>query len=359
MSRKPKVSVLCLAYNQEKYIAQAIEGFLMQKTDFDFEILLHDDCSTDGTKEIIKDYAKKYPAVIKPVFQKTNQYSQGKRNFFARFLIPKAEGEYIALCEGDDFWTDSQKLQAQADFLDAHPGHALCFHPVRVFFENNEEAESVYPAQTHGFTVAELLRHNFIQTNSVMYRRQKRYDMALEVTPADWYLHLYHAQFGKIGYLPKVMAAYRRHENSMWWDTYKDSDSIWRRHGLMHLRLYREMLGMYGGTPKYRTIINVAIDATLQILMGIGQKYGDELFRLAMSEMPEYVEAFAVRQSSTLQLQERLLQKNAEELESTRLALQQKDVVIAQRDQDLRMIKNSKFWRLRNVMAKLLGKEIV
>ena len=111
------VSICCITYNHEKYIRDAIEGFLMQKTDFPFEVLIHDDASTDGTADIIREYETKYPDIIKPIYQTENQYSKGIK-ISATYNYPRAKGKYIALCEGDDYWIDPYKLQKQVDFLE-------------------------------------------------------------------------------------------------------------------------------------------------------------------------------------------------------------------------------------------------
>ena len=136
MKKNPKVSILCLTYNQKLFITQALDSFLMQKTDFDFEILIHDDASTDGTTKIIRQYQKKYPSIIKIIVQKENQFSKGNSEILTEYLFPLVKGKYIALCEGDDFFTDESKLQTQAEFLDNNPKCSLCFHPTRVIFEN-------------------------------------------------------------------------------------------------------------------------------------------------------------------------------------------------------------------------------
>lgn len=111
----------------------------MQKTDFSFEILIHDDASTDGTKEIIEDYSNKYPNLIFPIFQNENQYSKGVRGIMAKFNFPRARGKYIALCEGDDYWTDPLKLQNQIDFLEERKDLGFCFHEVEVIDEFTKE----------------------------------------------------------------------------------------------------------------------------------------------------------------------------------------------------------------------------
>ena len=126
------VSVSCITYNHAPYIRACLDGFLMQKTSFVFEILIHDDCSTDGTREIIEEYSKKYPDIIFPIFQTENQYSKGVRGMMARFNFPRSRGKYIALCEGDDYWSDPYKLQRQVDFLEANTDFSICFHNMKI-----------------------------------------------------------------------------------------------------------------------------------------------------------------------------------------------------------------------------------
>lgn len=119
------VSVLTTAFNHAAYIAQALDSFLMQKTNFKFEIIVHDDASTDGTADIIKRYAEKYPDFIRPVFQSENQFSKGKDVY--SYMKPLIRGKYIAQCEGDDYWCDDRKLQKQVDYMEAHPECSFCF----------------------------------------------------------------------------------------------------------------------------------------------------------------------------------------------------------------------------------------
>ena len=112
-----KLSIVCHTYNQEKYISETLEGFLNQKTNFSFEIIIHDDASTDSTPEIINEYQEKYPELIKTILQKDNKYSKNI-NIWTKYTFPKCQGKYIAICEGDDYWTDEKKLQKQVDFLE-------------------------------------------------------------------------------------------------------------------------------------------------------------------------------------------------------------------------------------------------
>ena len=123
------VSILCLAFNHEKYIEKALEGFLKQETSFLYEIIIHDDASTDKTADIIREYEKKYPDLIKPIYQKDNQYSKGV-SINTEFFLPRIRGRYVALCDGDDYWTDPLKLQKQYDALESHPDCLMCLHKV-------------------------------------------------------------------------------------------------------------------------------------------------------------------------------------------------------------------------------------
>lgn len=128
MSDIPLVSICCLTYNHVQYVAACLDGFLSQKTTFGIEILVHDDASTDGTTDIIKDYAEKYPEIIFPLYEEENQYSKYHGAMDIIFNYSRARGKYIAYCEGDDYWTDPLKLQKQVDFLESHPEYSVCFH---------------------------------------------------------------------------------------------------------------------------------------------------------------------------------------------------------------------------------------
>ena len=118
------VTILCLVYNHESYIRQCLEGFVMQKTNFRFEAIVHDDASTDGTAAIIREYAEKYPDIIKPIFETENQYSKGDGSL-GRIMTAHTHGKYVAICEGDDYWIDPLKLQRQVDFLEGNPEYIV------------------------------------------------------------------------------------------------------------------------------------------------------------------------------------------------------------------------------------------
>lgn len=122
-----KVSVICLAFNHEKYIRRSLDSMLQQETNFKFELIIHDDCSTDTTRQIIQEYHDKYPDLIKVILQDENQYQKGVA-IVEKFMLPVASGKYIAFCECDDYWTDSRKLQLQYDYMESHSNCSLCCH---------------------------------------------------------------------------------------------------------------------------------------------------------------------------------------------------------------------------------------
>ena len=168
----PLVSISCITYNHEPYIAQALDGFLMQKTSFPFEVLVHDDASTDRTADIIREYEKKFPKIIKPIYQKENQYSKGFTSVTATWNVPRAKGKYIALCEGDDYWIDENKLQMQVDFLEKNPEYGMCYTKSKQFLQEKGR----YGKKTFGKKINSyddiFVNGNRIPTPSVVCRKE-------------------------------------------------------------------------------------------------------------------------------------------------------------------------------------------
>lgn len=240
------VSIGVITYNQKAYIRECLDSILSQNVNFKYEILINDDCSTDGTAEIIKEYEQKYPEIIKPLYQTQNQYSLGK-GILRNFILPRISGKYFALCEGDDYWTDSNKLQKQVDFLESHSDYSICFHPVKLIYEDNPNKTYVYPSKKtfkQNLDFERLLKWNFIQTNSVVYRWRFVNENVQDIIPngilpGDWYLHLCHAQVGKIGALKEVMSVYRKHSGGIWYDTDAVNKNLHRRHGIKELKFYK------------------------------------------------------------------------------------------------------------------------
>jgi glycosyltransferase involved in cell wall biosynthesis len=210
------------------FIRDAIEGFLMQKTTFPIEIIIHDDASTDKTAEIVEEYAKKHPELITAILQKENQYSKGIK-VSATYVWPKARGKYIALCEGDDYWTDPLKLQKQVDFLEANSDFAICHHNMQVIYEENtKESHLSNPLnQKEVTTIEDLARGNYIYSASCVFRNGliREFPEWYSKCPiGDYPLHMLNARFGKIRYIPDVMGIYRVHKGGIW----EQKDIIYR-----------------------------------------------------------------------------------------------------------------------------------
>lgn len=224
------VSICCITYNQAPYIRDALDGFINQDTDFAFEVLIHDDASDDGTAEIIREYADAHPDLIFPILQTENQYSKGLTNISGTFNFPRARGRYIAMCEGDDYWTDPGKLQRQADFMEAHPDCSLCFHSAQVEVLGRAVTERqmrpyrgdqrVDPEEiidkTSGYPTASLM----FRTDMV----QPLPDFYVKAPIADIPLQLMAAARGWAYYMDRPMCVYRLGGAASWTTLMKQGD---------------------------------------------------------------------------------------------------------------------------------------
>lgn len=212
----PVVSVLCATFNHSSYIRDAIEGFLAQETDFPFEVIIHDDASTDDTAEIVKDYASRFSKIIKPVYQSENQYSKGQR--IIGIMLQKAIGKYIAVCEGDDYWRDNRKLQKQVFFLENNPGYCITYHDVISVDKDKKHLSIDFGGSRRDLSCAELINATPIHTLTVVFRNVIAYP------PAEWRLAYYGdlflwsllGKYGKGKYMDNVSPAfYRVHEHGL------------------------------------------------------------------------------------------------------------------------------------------------
>lgn len=207
-----EVSVICNAYNHEKYIRSALDGFVMQKTTFPFEVLIHDDASSDRTAEIIREYEIKYPDIIKPIYSTENQYSKNDGSL-SRIQYGRAQGKYIALCEGDDYWTDPLKLQKQYDLLESNPGVDICATSAKTE-RNGEIVGRVSPSSRDTlFSLEEVILGGggFVATASIMYRTNIREDSLpfFKVLKLDYTTQIAGAIRGGMLYLAEDTCVYR------------------------------------------------------------------------------------------------------------------------------------------------------
>lgn len=203
----PLLSISCITYNQEKFIRDAIESFLMQKTTFPIEILIHDDASTDKTADIVREYEIKYPNLIKPIYQNENQYS--KRNgIIGRIQRTRARGKYYAMCEGDDYWIDSLKLQKQVDFLEKNPDYVLTSHS-RIIVDENRNQLTNTDSLTRDYGTQCIVFRNVLKDDFISFN-------AVGIANGDTFLLTYLENFGKITILDFVGSAYRKTGSGVW-----------------------------------------------------------------------------------------------------------------------------------------------
>lgn len=217
---QPLVQVFTMAYNHAPYIRQTIESILAQKTDFPFQLLIHDDASTDGTAEIIQEYARKYPDKVVPILETENQYSKGLDIFI--FFIPYISAKYLAQCDGDDYWCDETKLQRQADYMQAHPECVMCIHNAYDLIDGvlttdhaTSDTDRIIPAEE----VIERGGGPCFNTSSVMLRRDILRSFPEELTAGevgDVPTKYYAVTKGTIYCIARFMSCYRHTVPGSW-----------------------------------------------------------------------------------------------------------------------------------------------
>ena len=228
------VSILCTAYNHEAYLRDALDGFLMQKTDFPFEILVSDDASTDSTAAIIREYAERYPDIVRPFLLTENLFSRGG-NLYTDVLYPAARGVYAAFCEGDDFWTDETKLQRQVDYLRAHPDCAAVAHNTTLHYcdgahpdrpliptagDRDLDLKTLLSGTSYSFHTSSLMaRLSLIKDPPDFYRVAQQYGFL------DYALNLLLGIQGRVHYLDRTMSVYRISSGAGAWSTGVDGQA--------------------------------------------------------------------------------------------------------------------------------------
>lgn len=227
-SKPPLLTVASITYNHEKYISEALDGMLMQKTDFPFEIIVHDDCSTDSTANILKAYAKKYPTIIKLILQKENQYSKGIKPMTLAF--EKAAGDYLAISDGDDYWIDPNKLQIQLDEMRKVENCQMSFHSAIDKWEDNSRKDEITTKQAKSnqlFTASEIIKGGggFCPTTSLILKREVVENLPQWYKKApfgDYFLQVFGSLKGGALYIDRPMSVYRRNTPGSWSNTMQD-----------------------------------------------------------------------------------------------------------------------------------------
>ncbi|APA83383.1 glycosyltransferase family 2 protein [Francisella tularensis] len=215
----PLVSICCITYNHEKYIKQALDGFLMQETNFPFEIIVRDDASTDKTAEVIREYEKRYPNIIKPIYEKENTYSKGVKPSLVCFN--KAMGDYIALCEGDDYWTDPKKLQIQIESMKKYADVKISFH--KAYKEQGEKKQYICDyKKTRVFQLNDVLFGDggFMPTASIVFLKECIKDFPewfySKAPVGDYFIQIFCSKKGGALYIDKAMSVYRVGHQGSW-----------------------------------------------------------------------------------------------------------------------------------------------
>lgn len=206
-----KVSIIVLVYNHESFLSRCLDNILNQKVDFNYEVLIHDDCSTDFSKKIIQDYYGNYPNIIVPFFQCSNQYSKGV-NIIQQILLPSAKGDFIAICEGDDYWCDSNKLQKQYDFMKKNTDYIMCVHNTKCHYlsANRKDKNFNQWESKHILSNKDAFIDRLVHTSSYFLRKEncKLPKYAYRLWAADYAILTWMHAHGKVMCLPDVMSVY-------------------------------------------------------------------------------------------------------------------------------------------------------
>ena len=288
----PTITVLTMTYNHERYIGDCIKGVLAQKTKFPVKHLILDHHSEDNTPSIIRIYAEKYPSIYPVLLSRHVDFE----NIYG--LFSRCRTTYAAICDGDDYFTNPLKLQKQVTYLEENKDCALCAHPVLVAFENKEQENYVYPPVeilSEGFDakypIEQLLKGNFIQPNSAVYRWRFtdglpswfRYDLI----PEDWYIHLLHAEIGKIGMMHEIMSVYRRHHTAMFYSGHVSKVEHRKKYGMGELTMYKVINEHFNG-KYFKEIAIIANEVFVNFLLLNNDEEKNKAFSSAINKFPDF-----------------------------------------------------------------------
>ena len=331
------VSIFCPTFNHENTISVAIESFISQETNFPFEIIIVDDKSNDKTVSLIKQYQEKYPNIIKTIFQKENKYSKNE-NLFRNYFLMNAKGKYLAICDGDDYWCDSFKLQKQVDFLEANLEFSGCTHNTKVLRENmnaNKEEFIVNNNQKDIFTINDYVRGEiYFHTSSVLYRLGNNKEKILELLSfyrGDWFLSMVFASFGPIKYLDEVMSVYRIHDKGVWSElsaqeqVMKNLDAILKINKAFDYAYEENFMQLFA-----RVFITSKIDKSIANL----SKLFDSLSKEELVKIIFYIEQYTKKQEEHIAYEKELWQ---------------------QREDHIQKIQSSFGWKVGSLIDKLRG----
>lgn len=248
----PLVSICCLTFNHKPYIRECLDDFLSQKTSFAFEIVIGEDFSTDGTREIVFEYAEKYPEIIRVI---TADYNVGMRANIER-CISACRGEYIAFCEGDDYWNDPIKLQMQVDFMESNPEYGMCYTKC-IYYYNSEQKFEKKPWGGEGTLFSDFMKRNYVPTLTTLINKDKLFQYHKEIQPenknwemGDYPMWLWFAYNSKIKFIDIVTGVYRVLDNSASHSTDVEKKIQFVNSGLDIKKFFNDKYN-FGKTEKY------------------------------------------------------------------------------------------------------------
>lgn len=286
---QPLVTIHCLVYNHEPYLRQCLDGFVMQKTDFRFEAIVHDDASTDGSAAIIKEYARKYPSIIKPIFENENQYSKHDGTI-RRIMNEHTRGKYVAICEGDDYWIDPLKLQKQVDLLESNPSISLCCGGYIRKQIGVEDKICVYKRGEKGFFEFSLKNWGdvwYTQPLTMLYRKEAVKNMDKYRNARDTVLVYNLLSWGNGIYISECLGVYNIHKGGVYglasekqraidaYISYRDlymvnspNDFLYKKYlySIMRRMIYEEKYGLFKEGWRISSSLNAKCKLLLLLL---------------------------------------------------------------------------------------------
>lgn len=304
------VSCHIITYNQKDFVRQCIDGVLMQETTFDYELVIGDDFSTDGTRELILEYANNYPNKIQlNLRNKRGKGVPGKENFLTTLALCK--NKYVSLCDGDDYWTDPHKLQKQVDFLEANPDYAICAHNVQILSQNGTVKSEIKKSVIENATIGDLANGMSIYTPSCVFRNGLFGELPswfIDCPVGDYALHMLNAQYGKIKILPDIMAVYRLHSSSSW----EAKDEVWRY--VNWIKVLDVLIGKFD-----KKINRILCERQLYVINEMNQKHIDKVDALVKVDYIPKCFYFLEKQYLQLQVDNKEMKRKLYLIENSRI----------------------------------------
>ena len=252
---KSALTVIVMTYNHKDYIAKAIDSILLQIVKVDFSILIHDDCSDDGTYEILLDYQKRYPDKIQIIRQETRKFLKDGINLMIyKYVVPKIKTKYVAYCDGDDFWCDNHKLQKQYDFMELHPEYSMCFHSAYQLKNNGDMSSKWFISKERDIDMSDLINDKpgiCVATSSIFLKKEVFVDFPdwrKQFPVEDVPMYMMAAIYGKIRCMSDVMCVYRQFSSGSW--TSQNRSNIERK--LKHLNSIKAATSCFNEWSHYK-----------------------------------------------------------------------------------------------------------